>query len=256
MTDLIGTVLASLLGDSRFWYLAAAAALAGLVRGFSGFGAAMIYVPIAAALFEPRIATVTLFIFDVLATLHMLLAAFRHCTWREVLPITIGAAVTFPIGVKFLVSVDPVLLRWIISVLIIVVVSAMTAGWRYRRAPGYATSAGVGALAGVGGGLAGLLGPPVILFWLGGQSGAATVRWNIFAFFGLISVVGAATFWASGLFTREVVTTGLVLTPLYAAAIVAGSWLFGKATDRQFRVLALSLCAAIALATLPLWQNL
>src|SRR5882672_12486218 len=50
--------------DERFAWVAAAAALAGLVRGFSGFGSAMIFVPVASAIYEPRIAVVLLFIFD------------------------------------------------------------------------------------------------------------------------------------------------------------------------------------------------
>ena len=42
----------------------AAAALAGLVRGFSGFGAAMVFVPIAGALYSPEQAVVLLFLTD------------------------------------------------------------------------------------------------------------------------------------------------------------------------------------------------
>lgn len=72
--------------DERFAWVAAAAALAGLVRGFSGFGAAMIFVPVAGAIYEPKIAVVLLFIFDGLATAPMLVPAFRRCIWREVLP--------------------------------------------------------------------------------------------------------------------------------------------------------------------------
>ncbi len=36
----------------------AIAALSGLVRGFSGFGSALIYMPLMAAIYDPRIAAV------------------------------------------------------------------------------------------------------------------------------------------------------------------------------------------------------
>ena len=42
--------------DNRFVAAVLIAALAGLVRGFSGFGSALIYMPLIAAVYEPRIA--------------------------------------------------------------------------------------------------------------------------------------------------------------------------------------------------------
>ena len=54
--------------DRRFWPAIAIAALSGLVRGFSGFGSAMIYMPLVAAVYEPRIAAVTLLTIDTLCT--------------------------------------------------------------------------------------------------------------------------------------------------------------------------------------------
>jgi uncharacterized membrane protein YfcA len=77
--------IASLLGviDDRFLWIAAAAALAGIVRGFSGFGTAMVYMPVASALYEPKIAVVQLFNFDVVATLPLLVGAWRRCLARD-----------------------------------------------------------------------------------------------------------------------------------------------------------------------------
>ena len=106
--------------DERFAWVAAAAALAGLVRGFSGFGSAMIFVPVAGAIYEPKIAVVLLFIFDGLITTPMLVPAFRRCVWREVLPLTVGATAAVPIGVHILLVAEPLLLRWMISAMVLV----------------------------------------------------------------------------------------------------------------------------------------
>ncbi len=245
----------SILSETRFWLAAGMAALAGVVRGFSGFGAAMIFVPVAAALYAPTVAVPAMFIFDTIVSLPFLLAAFRHCDWKSVFPLTLGAAVTVPAGVYLLVVADPVIGRWIICTTILILVGIMATGWRYRRDPGAAYSAGVGAASGLGGGFASLYGPPVILFWLGGASSPALVRYNIFAYFGLIGIVTGASLWWNGLFTAETGQMGLLFVVPYAIAIVVGSKLFSVASERFFRLFALVLCTAAAITSLPLWQS-
>src|SRR5262245_25959592 len=96
-----------------------AATVAGLVRGLSGFGSAMIFIPVASALTDPPTAVVLLFVTDELLTVPMVVAATRRCAWREVLPLSLGAALTVPLGVWLLVVVNPIAMRWVISILIL-----------------------------------------------------------------------------------------------------------------------------------------
>ncbi len=242
--------------DARLAWVVAAAALAGLVRGFSGFGSAMIFVPVASAVYEPKIAVVLLFIFDGLVTTPMLVPAFRRCAWREVLPLTVGAAIAVPIGVRILLTAEPLLLRWLISGLVFAGVALMASGWRYRQAPSVGVSAAVGGLSGLAGGIASLYGPPVILFWLGGQSNAVMVRHNVFAFFGLISIIGGFTYWLNGMLTQPTFQIAMLLAPVYGLATWIGTRLFTVASERQFRILAFLLCGGVAVAALPLWERL
>jgi len=111
-------------------------------------------------------------------------------------------------------------------------------------------------LTGLAGGAASLYGPPLILFWLGGRSGAVQVRDNIYAIFGLLSVVAGIAQWLNGLLTLPVLHEALTLLPVYVLGTLAGSRLFRGASDGLFRQLALGLCALAALAALPLWERL
>src|SRR3546814_18161785 len=95
------------LASERFLWLAAAAALAGLVRGFSGFGAAMVFVPLAGVVVRPEVAVPLLFVADNLATLHITMPSFRRCCWAEILPLAAGAGLPFPLGHTLQVSVVP-----------------------------------------------------------------------------------------------------------------------------------------------------
>lgn len=240
---------------NRFLWLCLASALAGLVRGFSGFGAAMIFLPLAGMVVPPEVAVPLLFVADNLATLHITLPSFRRCVWPEILPLAAGASLTIPLGVALLVSVDPEAMRWAISLLILAAVAVLASGWRLQRAlPLYGTAA-VGGLAGLAGGAASLYGPPLILFWLGGRSGATQVRENIYAVFGLLAVVAGVTQWLNGLLTLEVLQEAVTLLPVYLLATLAGARLFRRASDGHYRWVALGLCAVVALAGLPLWQK-
>ena len=96
----------------------------------------------------------------------------------------------------------------------------------------------------------------MIIFWLGGQSNAPTVRANIITFFALIAVVSGLSFWWNDLFTRETFQIALVLIPIYGIAIWLGARSFRFASERVFRFIAFALIAVIAVASLPAWERI
>lgn len=236
-----------------FLIAAAAAALAGLVRGFSGFGPAMVFTPVASAIYGPTTAVPILFLVDTAMSLPVVVRSVGRCRWREILPMSAGAALTIPLGVWVLVATEPTLLRWILCLAILIAVGALASGWRYGGEPPAAMAVGIGGLSGFGGGFAGLYGPPIILFWLGGRSMAATVRANVFVYLGLVTVVAGAVYWYSELFTANVLMLALVLMPVYGIALWVGAHAFRRAPEAVYRYGALILCAVAALVGLPLW---
>lgn len=251
--DLLAT---SILSDPRWLWVAAAAVLAALVRGFTGFGAAMVFIPVASAIYEPKVAVVVLFIVDGIVTFPLVFKAIYQCRWPDVICLTVGAALAIPLGVHVLLITDSVLLRWLISLSILGLVAVLASGWRYHKHPPVLACVGVGGISGFAGGIANLYGPPIVLFWLGGQSSAATVRANIIVFFALITVVAGLTYWWNGLFSARTVTLSIGLIPLYAAAVWLGARSFRVAPEVLFRRLALALIAIIAVASLPGWGSL
>jgi uncharacterized membrane protein YfcA len=229
------------------------AILAGAVRGFSGFGAAMTFVPIAAVIVGPATAVVLIFILDLLPSWAMLPGATRRCTWHEVLPLALGAGLTIPIGAWLLVNADPVALRWAMPLLSLIAVGLLASGWRYAGVPGRTLSGLVGGTAGFLGGLTSFYGPPIVLFWLGGPAKHATVRANLIVFFAFTSIIGGVSYASHGLLSRDLIILGLVLLPAYGAAMWAGARLFGRASEATFRLFAYGLIAMAALVSLPVW---
>ncbi|MCB9958963.1 MAG: sulfite exporter TauE/SafE family protein [Rhodospirillaceae bacterium] len=226
----------------------AAMALAGLVRGFSGFGAAMILVPSLSVLFAPVVAVPVMSLTDSVCTLPIVIDSFRRCDWRQVLPLALSSAVTFPVGVQVLVHLDAAVLTVAIGLLVLAVTALMAAGWRYRGHIGLWATLATGATAGFLGGAIGIAGPPVILFWLAGQADAVRVRANLFAYFGCSSVISLTTLTVAGLFTGEVLWLTLILAPVFALALMLGGRLFRRADERVFRLVALGIVGLVGLA--------
>lgn len=233
-----------------FIWVALAAFLAGLVRGLAGFGGALILVPILSVFLGPMVAVPVLNIVDGVTTLPLVPGAMRRCHWPEVLPLFLGAAALLPEGVHVLRVADPVTLRHIMSVAILVIVGCMVAGVRYTGSPGTRVSVVVGALSGLMSGAIGLSGPPIVLFWLGGQADARTARANLIAYFALSSVAVIVTMLWAGLFTTPVLRLSVVLCPLYALGVLLGARGFRYASERVFRGLALLVIAGVALLSL------
>lgn len=241
--------------DRDLVLLAAAAMVAGLVRGFAGFGTAMIMVPVASAMWGPSVGIPIVIMLDAVVTLPPTALALTRCDWGEVLPVALGGIVCVPLGVWLLTLADPTALRWLISAVILVVVAVLGRGWRYAGRTPLALRAAVGGTSGLAGGFLGVSGPPVILFWLGGAGAAATVRANIFAFFGLLSVGTISGFALNGLITPQSLIRMALLLPFFAASLWLGTRGFAGAGERQYRGIALGACALAAVLSLPVFDT-
>jgi hypothetical protein len=258
LSDLLDPTLFAVVADRRFAAAAAAAIalLSGAARGFSGFGSAMIYIPLVATVYEPRIAAATMVLIDFVCAFPLAVRAVPHCNGREVIPISIAAAVAVPVGTWVLLVADPVMLRWIIAGVVAVLLAVLASGWRYHGRPRLPATIGVGLLSGLGSGAVQIAGPPVILYWLGGAGQAAYVRANLMVYFTFIDVIGCIAYFREGLFTREVAALSLLLGLPFILAMVAGVHWFRGASEQTFRRVAYAIIALSALISLPVFDGL
>jgi uncharacterized membrane protein YfcA len=231
------------------------AVLAGVVRGFSGFGGALIYVPLASAVYDPKVAIATLFLLDAMAATPFAIHAFPRCNWRDVLPLAIAASVMVPVGAAALDALAPATMRWIIAVIVLSALAVLASGWRYHGRPRLAITVAVGALAGLFGGASQMSGPPVIAYWLGGATEAAVVRANLMVFFALTSITSGTTYLLQGLFTPTTLLIALVVGPVYGLAMIVGARLFQGAGDGLYRGVAYLIIAAAAVISLPIFDH-
>lgn len=232
-----------------------AALVAGLVRGFAGFGAGMIFVPLAAALTGPKIAVVTLWIMDTLPTLTIVIPALKQVEWRSIAPVAVGYAITVWAGVWVLANGDPDMLRWAISLAILATLPVLWSGWRYHGPRPFALSAGVGGVSGIMGGAAQLPGPPVLIYWLAGEDPAWRIRANVIVLFFMLTALSGTSMAANGLFVADAVTAGVICAPVFGLALFIGQRSFARATETGYRRFAFILILVVAITTLPVFSG-
>ena len=237
---------------SSFLALVAAALLGGLVRGFTGFGFAMVFVPIATMSIGPVGAAGLIWLVDIPFALPLALSSFKRVAWREVFPLLAGATVCVPLGVWLLTSLDPVLSRWIVAISILVALAALVTGWRYKGAPGVPLSLGVGGLSGTASGMAQLGGMPVAIFWLASQNNnPRQTKDNLNGYFALLPGITGVAYWLSGVLNWGVFWQALPLCVPYGLAMLVGAKLFTFASEQTFRRIAYLIIGMAAIVALP-----
>ncbi|MBP2547753.1 putative membrane protein YfcA [Neorhizobium galegae] len=236
--------------------LLATALVAGLARGFSGFGGGLIFIPMASAIAGPQAASPLLLVVDWVMTLGMLPEGWRRANRREVATLLIGALAGVPVGTALLAFAPPLVLRWIISVTVIALLAFLISGWRYKGRPKAPLGVATGAVAGLFGGVAQLSGPPIVAYWLGGASDRVVVRANIVLYFALASLISATAYISAGLLRVDTLLLAAVVGPGYGLGILLGSRLFGFADEATFRRICFCLIAGAGLLSLPVFDAL
>ncbi|MGQ0580426.1 MAG: sulfite exporter TauE/SafE family protein [Reyranella sp.] len=237
---------------SSFLISAAVACIAGMVRGFAGFGAAMLMTPVFSALYGPATGIALCLLLEIAVALPLLPAVVRLVDWRQLGLLLAAAVVLVPVGTHVLTLTEPEPMRWAISAIILVAVALLASGWRYPGRPRPATTLAAGAASGFLNGLSGMAGPPIAFYYLAGQDTAAHVRANLTTYFVFVDLAAIAMFASRGLIGWDTGVHGLVLAPAVMLGGLLGERLFPLASELFYRRLALGLLVGVAIGSLIL----
>lgn len=233
-------------------WLASAAFLAGIVRGFSGFGTAMVFVPLASLSLPPLWVLVTLTVMDLIGPLPNVPAALRLGNPRQVglLALAAGCALIPALWMLDRMPVDG--FRWLVAILCLATVALMASGWRWTGAMTPARLAVTGGLSGFLGGVSGLSGPPVILAYMAQSLPAAIIRANILLYLVVWDVVFFGVLLVTDRISQAPLLLGAALILPYLVANVIGARLFRPGRERTYRLVAYTFIVAAALMAMPI----
>ncbi|MGE0745470.1 MAG: sulfite exporter TauE/SafE family protein [Rhodospirillales bacterium] len=217
---------------------------AGLMRGFSGFGSALLLAPVLSLAVGPRVAVPAIVLANIVPTIQMIPEAARVVAWRGVMPMGIAGAIGVPVGIWMLLHMDQAFMRRFIAVGVIAFALIMLFGWRFRGRPSRAFGVAMGWIGGFLSGAGSIGGPPVILFLLSGPDPAAVNRAILVHYFMWSQVAALVLFAAAGSIDWLVTWIAVVLLLPQIVGTWAGSRLFRKSSERLYRNVALAFLLA------------
>lgn len=251
MPDVFAAAFAT---DGLIW-LVVAVFIAGVVRGFAGFGSAMIIMPVASAVLSPVEAVIFLICAEIIGPLPNARAAWHAGTPRDVGRLVLGAALALPFGVWALSVMDATLFGWTVSLSVIVLLALTASGWRLEGTLSKPLVIATGAVGGFMTGFAGIPGPPVIMLYMASKLPVAVIRANFLLYLVALDLLLFPLLWLLGLMNWPIAFLGLLVGIPNLAANMIGARLFDPSHARLFRTVAYIVIAVSAIIGLPLWRG-
>lgn len=241
---------AGIIFDQRFITMMLVVFFAGIVRGFTGFGSALLAVPALAVIYGPVQAVVIEVLIEIPVCLGLLPTAVKHAERRTILPMIAMFMLFVPVGAVLLTVTSPDLVKTLISffVLFAVVLIWQQPGVAHAMSP--KANYVVGALSGTTQGLTGMAGPLFATALIArGDTGVRT-RANISALACGIIFFSVVSFGVLGLITAKLALYALLASPAILLGVWVGSVLFLSYGDLRLREVILCFLAITAIVTL------
>lgn len=224
--------------------------LASLVQGITGFGFALIAVPLL-SLFIPELRNITpiIVIYSLLTNIIIVYKTRQFIDLKKILPLVIFGILATPLGTYILLYVNVNTLKIIVGLIITITALAMLKNFKIKIINQNVSYGVVGLLSGFLNGSTGLSGPPVVLFLTNQNTDKDVFRANL-TFYGI-----ATNIFAIILFISEGIINTLVLnfTAIYLPALIIGVFsgikISSKINETLFKALTIYLILFLGLYT-------
>ena len=214
-------------------------ALAGIIRGFTGFGNMMIMSPGLSLIFGPVMAIPMIYIIELPIVTFFLFKLFKKIQWKKIIILASSSLVFAPIGLYLLQNLDVNITKKIIGIVVIVVALLLFFKIKLNIKGKFLAQIIFGSMSGLIGGSTGLGGPPVVSYFLISNFTADEIRSNITGTF-FIRVSASIIFTIIlGLLSWKIVIIALSLIPSYLLFSLIGDYLYKFSNDNRYKKIAL-----------------
>ena len=233
----------------------AGALVGGLLNGLTGFGTGLTALPLWLQVLEPVVAAQLVSVASIAGHLSALPSLWRDSDWRELGPMLVGGLVGVPIGLCLLPLIKVELFKMAVGIILICYCAFMlcAAGHLHIRRASRAAEMAIGFLGGVLGGIAGLSGPPPMVWgalrsWPKAQRRRTLQTFNT----AVLSAMLTASL-AGGLVDMRLLVASAIALP----ATLSGNWLgerlYRRLDERRFDRVVLGL--VFLSGCLLVWAN-
>ncbi len=223
--------------------VAATILAAAVVSTISGFGFALLSVPLMTLAIDTHTAVVVSTLTGVVVTLNQAWRQREHADRALVKRMTLASYAGMPFGLLIFTAVSGRTLLRILGVAVLAAVVLLIAGLDLSRR-GRAVDLAAGFVAGVLGTSISTNGPPLVFALQARRLTADAFRGTILTVFALCNVGAIALFLAAGAVTRDGLVASAVSAPALAAGQLIGRPLRPRIQGPRFRILVLVMLTA------------
>lgn len=210
---------------------------AAAIRGLTGFGMAIVLVPLLGMVMRPDQAVVLAILLQLLIGPVGLRTIFANADRSSALTIAVVAMLTTPIGVWLLAHTAPDLARVVIAFIAIGAFVLLIATRKAVARPGRPVTLGAGLVAGVLTGFAGMPGPPVVPYYLREAFTPHQARASMMLVFFATAIAGTGSCLLLGLATLPLVALSIALWLPMVLGNHLGGLAFGRIAPPLWRTL-------------------
>ena len=198
---------------------------AAAIRGLTGFGMAIILVPLLCLVMRPDAAVILAILLQFMIGPVGIRKIIADAHFESALPIMGAAMITTPLGLWLLAHTPPDVARVVVAIIAIGAFLLILVPRKPVANTGHFATITTGALAGMLTGFAAMPGPPVVIFYLRDSIAPVVARASMMLIFFATAIAGTAIAALSGLLTMPIIITAFVML----APMIAGNWLGAKA---------------------------
>lgn len=224
--------------------------LASIIQGITGFGFALIAVPLL-SLFIPELRNITpiIVIYSLLTNVIIVYKSRRYIDLKKIIPLIIFGIIATPIGTYILLYVKVSTLKIIIGLIITITAFAMLKNFKIKIENQGISYGIVGLLSGLLNGSTGLSGPPVVLFLTNQNTDKDVFRANL-TFYGIATNIFAIMiFIAEDIVNASVLSFTILYLPALIIGVFGGIMLSAKINETLFKKLTIYLITCLGLYT-------
>jgi uncharacterized membrane protein YfcA len=217
-----------------------------------GFGAGLIAVGLTAAIHpEIRDIAVVLMLINLPIEIFVVCRSWAKIQWATVLVLCLGVLCGVPAGTWILTAGKPTIVLTILGavlvlagILFLCLRSGARVRWKTWSAPVF------GLFSGILGGLFGIGGPPVIVYYQLSGVDKAVFRGSLMAIFLFMAMVRVPSYIVGGLITEARLWSALFVAPAVLAGAVAGAFIHFHLSEEKFKRIVSAVLVMIGLLLL------
>ena len=215
--------------------------LAAGCQSLTGFGSALVAVPLLSLYLDAKLAVVISTLLSTIVSAPLLLEVRRQVRLAKVAPLAIGSVVGVPIGILILREVDAGVLKLLVAAVVILASVLLFLAPQFTFGGRNVLSSLVtGALSGLLRASTSMAGPPVVLYTLSHEKEIEEFRSTVLAMFLATSVLAVPGFIFADLVSRDALKATAVALPGMVLGLLVGAALRARVQPERFRTLVLA----------------